>query len=92
MYRNLRIILLLLHIPQLLSTPKTGIGEKQQKSGYIDGDFIIGALFPIHERPLLNGNNDSLACGVIRERYGIQRIEAAFFAVDTINKYVVNLK
>lgn len=66
-----------------------GIGESQLESGYIDGDFIIGALFPIHEQPLLrNSSGSPLTCGRIREQYGIQRVEAAFFAIDSINKLV----
>lgn len=69
------------------NSPKSRIGESQLMSGYIDGDFIIGALFPVHEQPLLYDNEGgSLGCGRIRERYGIQRVEAALFAIDSINK------
>ncbi|XP_065222322.1 metabotropic glutamate receptor 1-like [Planococcus citri] len=81
------LVLLFFQIIQCRGSLKVpGIGEKQKRSGFIEGDFIIGALFPVHEQPLLKaGGTDPLKCGEIRERFGIQRIEAAFFAIESIN-------
>ncbi len=66
--------------------PITKIGTAQLKSGYVPGDFIIGAVFSVHERPLLSGEGDALSCGSMHEQYGIHRVESAFFAVDKINE------
>ena len=46
----------------------------------VDGDVIIGGLFPVHEKGL--GAQD---CGRINEARGIQRLEAMLFALDQIN-------
>ena len=84
---NLLSIVVLITLTQCSSSAKVpGIQELQKKSGFIAGNFIVGALFPIHEQPLLRGGTDSLKCGNIREGYGIQRIEAALFAIESINK------
>uniref|UniRef100_H3BC48 Metabotropic glutamate receptor 2 n=1 Tax=Latimeria chalumnae TaxID=7897 RepID=H3BC48_LATCH len=47
----------------------------------IDGDLVIGGLFPVHEKGA--GMED---CGKINEYRGIQRLEAMLFALDEINK------
>ncbi|XP_072328139.1 metabotropic glutamate receptor 2 [Scyliorhinus torazame] len=47
----------------------------------IEGDLVIGGLFPIHEKG--NGLED---CGRTNEQRGIQRLEAMLFALDAINK------
>lgn len=46
----------------------------------IDGDLVIGALFPVHEKG--DGMED---CGKINEERGIQRLEAMLLALDEIN-------
>ncbi|XP_005796968.1 metabotropic glutamate receptor 2-like isoform X1 [Xiphophorus maculatus] len=46
----------------------------------IDGDLVIGGLFPVHEKG--EGTED---CGKINEERGIQRLEAMLFALDEIN-------
>ncbi|XP_022098848.1 metabotropic glutamate receptor 3-like [Acanthaster planci] len=46
----------------------------------VDGNIVLGGLFPIHEK----GKNGSI-CGVINEDRGIQRLEAMLFAIDLIN-------
>ncbi|XP_035705596.1 metabotropic glutamate receptor 3 isoform X2 [Folsomia candida] len=50
---------------------------------YVDypGDFILGALFPIHRR---GSGND--VCGEIQLEDGVQLLEALLFTVDNINK------
>ncbi|XP_039617410.1 metabotropic glutamate receptor 3 isoform X3 [Polypterus senegalus] len=47
----------------------------------IDGDIVLGGLFPIHEK---GAGMDE--CGRINEDRGIQRLEAMLFAIDEINK------
>ncbi|XP_062356524.1 metabotropic glutamate receptor 2 isoform X3 [Cinclus cinclus] len=47
----------------------------------MDGDLVIGGLFPVHEKGV--GSED---CGKINEHRGIQRLEAMLFALDEINK------
>lgn len=48
--------------------------EKEQLR--IDGDFMVGALFPIHD----------CRNGQINEQDGIQILEAAVFALEEVNK------
>uniref|UniRef100_A0A8C5J806 Glutamate metabotropic receptor 2 n=1 Tax=Junco hyemalis TaxID=40217 RepID=A0A8C5J806_JUNHY len=47
----------------------------------MDGDLVIGGLFPVHEKGV--GSED---CGKINEHRGIQRLEAMLFALDEINR------
>lgn len=46
----------------------------------IDGDFVLGGLFPVHEQ----GEHGS-PCGQLSEGRGIHRVEAMLFALDKIN-------
>ncbi|XP_065222345.1 metabotropic glutamate receptor 5-like isoform X2 [Planococcus citri] len=73
--------------PLVLSL-KIELNEPQRNSAYIQGDYMIGALFSVHENPLLvkNDHYNPLACGDVLEYRGIQRVEAALFAVESINK------
>ncbi|XP_022903794.1 metabotropic glutamate receptor 5-like [Onthophagus taurus] len=61
--------------------------DDQQISAFLNGDFIIGALLPIHHQPsLINKiSGHIIKCGSIRENYGIQRVETAFQTIDKIN-------
>lgn len=87
MLQRIFIKFLLLYFLNCTSALNAGIHAPQRKAAYVDGDFIIGALFPIHHRPTpQDGPYDPLRCTTIRERYGIQRVEAALFAVDAINR------
>ncbi|CEF60194.1 Metabotropic glutamate receptor 6 [Strongyloides ratti] len=47
---------------------------------YIDGDILLGGLFPIHEA----GRNGQ-ACGRIKADQGVQRMVAMLYALDEIN-------
>ncbi|KAJ8261964.1 hypothetical protein GJAV_G00160500 [Gymnothorax javanicus] len=47
----------------------------------IEGDLVLGGLFPVHEKGL--GMDE---CGRINEDRGIQRLEAMLFAIDEINR------
>ncbi|XP_023245698.1 metabotropic glutamate receptor 1-like [Copidosoma floridanum] len=50
----------------------------------VEGDFIVGALFSVHYQPA-RGTQGPLACGEVRELYGIQRVETALWTLDDIN-------
>lgn len=54
--------------------------QKDTPSIYSDGDFIIGGLFPVHEK----GAGEE-PCGAINLERGIQRLEAMRFAVQDVN-------
>ncbi len=43
---------------------------------------MIGALIPVHEQPLLSSKK---ICGIIRDQYGVQRVEALLYMLDKIN-------
>lgn len=51
----------------------------------INGDLVLGALFPVHHAPSPKQAQKRI-CGEVREQYGIQRVEAAFKTVDEINE------
>uniref|UniRef100_A0A8C9WEZ8 Metabotropic glutamate receptor 3 n=1 Tax=Scleropages formosus TaxID=113540 RepID=A0A8C9WEZ8_SCLFO len=74
------ILLLLLVLPKGVppSLGDLGFGRKEIK---IDGDLVLGGLFPVHEKGV--GMDE---CGRINEDRGIQRLEAMLFAVDEINR------
>ncbi|XP_058814305.1 metabotropic glutamate receptor 1-like [Topomyia yanbarensis] len=60
----------------------------KRASAHISGDFIIGVLFSVHHLPRQKrtGPNHFLACGEVREHYGIQRSEVTFKTIDEINQ------
>ncbi|KAL0267828.1 UNVERIFIED_CONTAM: hypothetical protein PYX00_009981 [Menopon gallinae] len=45
----------------------------------INGDLILGGIFPMHEQR--NGK-----CGAVKEEKGVQRLEAMLYAMDKINR------
>uniref|UniRef100_UPI00398F3608 metabotropic glutamate receptor 2 n=1 Tax=Pristiophorus japonicus TaxID=55135 RepID=UPI00398F3608 len=73
-----RALLHLLLQAVLASSSNSPSGKKEIA---IEGDLVIGGLFPVHEKG--NGLED---CGRINEHRGIQRLEAMLFALDAINK------
>ena len=48
----------------------------------VEGDFTIGALFPVHESPA----EGLTTCGSILEQYGMQRVEVALWTIKKLNK------
>ncbi|XP_033880106.1 metabotropic glutamate receptor 3-like [Acipenser ruthenus] len=62
----------------LLSLSDSNYVRKEIK---IEGDLVLGGLFPIHEK---GAGMDE--CGRINEDRGIQRLEAMLFAIDEINR------
>ncbi|XP_075470150.1 metabotropic glutamate receptor 4 isoform X4 [Ascaphus truei] len=60
-----------------LGKPK---GPPHMNSVRIDGDLILGGLFPVHGR-----GSDGRACGELKKEKGIHRLEAMLYALDRIN-------
>lgn len=69
-----------------IPSPSNGIPSSSSRRvvAAIPGDLVVGALFPVHHAPILK-HAHTRQCTEIREQYGIQRIEASFFTIDTIN-------
>ncbi|XP_043238837.1 metabotropic glutamate receptor-like [Amphibalanus amphitrite] len=63
------LLLLLLLVPPALG----------QHSVLLDGDLVLGGLFPVHEK------GDGTPCSAKLYNRGLQRLEAMLFAVDRIN-------
>ncbi|XP_067907482.1 glutamate receptor, metabotropic 2a [Heterodontus francisci] len=79
MARPLQLTLLHLLLQVIILTSSNSPSGKKEIA--IEGDLVIGGLFPVHEKG--NGLED---CGRINEQRGIQRLEAMLFALDAINK------
>ncbi|XP_041047810.1 glutamate receptor, metabotropic 2a [Carcharodon carcharias] len=79
MSHSLQLTLLHLLLQMILSISSNLPSGKKEIA--IEGDLVIGGLFPVHEKG--NGLED---CGRINEQRGIQRLEAMLFALDAINK------
>jgi metabotropic glutamate receptor 1 len=83
---RLNLYLLLILILALVVLLTNGRISKR-KQIRIEGDLMIGALLPVHEsfvtEPIDIGSKPE--CGVIRDQYGIQRVESLFYILDKIN-------
>ncbi|XP_043243167.1 metabotropic glutamate receptor-like [Amphibalanus amphitrite] len=64
--------------PWLLAAVLVGAALAQH-SVLLDGELILGGLFPVHER------GEHAPCGPKLYNRGLQRLEAMLFAVDRIN-------
>uniref|UniRef100_A0A8C5APK3 Glutamate metabotropic receptor 8 n=1 Tax=Gadus morhua TaxID=8049 RepID=A0A8C5APK3_GADMO len=58
----------------------------ERRQGYahsvrLDGDIVLGGLFPVHAR-----GDRGAPCGELKKEKGIHRLEAMMFAIDLINK------
>lgn len=51
----------------------------------MDGDIILGALFPIHREPSILGSF-TRQCGPVWEQYGMHRFEVLLRTLDRINR------
>lgn len=83
------ITILLFSMLQLSEFSSPTSNQEKPLSAFLNGDFIIGALFPVHHQPSSKKRPVSslgIKCGEIRELYGIQRVEVTFQTLDRINK------
>ncbi|XP_052132964.1 metabotropic glutamate receptor 4-like [Frankliniella occidentalis] len=69
----------LLVLVVLLMAPGPGAAT-HKKLIRIDGDIILGGIFPMHEHEHKTGG-----CGAVKEEKGVQRLEAMLYALDAIN-------
>lgn len=89
MFHVMLLILITFQVETLepgMSNFNAAVVENLSRTGYIEGDFMIGALFPVHSPPSTTENGDPLKCNAINGSEGIELVEAAFYAIDTINK------
>lgn len=56
--------------------------EVERKLLRLNGDIILGGIFPMHEQ--ISGRAD-FPCGAVKEEKGMQRLEAMLYAIDEIN-------
>ncbi|XP_067111120.1 LOW QUALITY PROTEIN: glutamate receptor, metabotropic 8a [Osmerus mordax] len=82
--------LLPLASPQRIADPQAaaaaaaaagGAAPEYAHSIRLDGDIILGGLFPVHSR-----GERGVPCGELKKEKGIHRLEAMMFAIDLINK------
>ncbi|KAL1454712.1 hypothetical protein MTO96_027839, partial [Rhipicephalus appendiculatus] len=57
----------------------------RRQTGSIPGEFVIDALFPVHQPPDAK-NAHTRTCGEVREHFGIQCVEASLQVIDDINR------
>ncbi|CAB1345747.1 unnamed protein product [Coregonus sp. 'balchen'] len=73
------------HSPPLrrITDPAIGTAPNQEYAHSIrlEGDIILGGLFPVHSR-----GGGGVPCGELKKEKGIHRLEAMMFAIDLINK------
>ncbi|KAJ3612260.1 hypothetical protein NHX12_020536, partial [Muraenolepis orangiensis] len=58
-----------------------GAAPEYAHSVRLDGDIVLGGLFPVHAR-----GDRGAPCGELKKEKGIHRLEAMMFAIDLINK------
>ncbi|KYN16204.1 Metabotropic glutamate receptor 7 [Trachymyrmex cornetzi] len=58
-------------------------GEDGSKLIRIDGDIILGGIFPMHEQ--VASSIGQSPCGAVKEEKGVQRLEAMLYILDQIN-------
>ncbi|XP_050297132.1 metabotropic glutamate receptor 5-like isoform X2 [Anthonomus grandis grandis] len=80
-------MVLLLDVVNIIFGDPSGFEGNERTYAYVGGDFIIGALYPLHYPPRKNHISSlGIKCGEIREQYGIQRVEVTLQTLDDINK------
>ncbi|KPP80163.1 hypothetical protein Z043_100200 [Scleropages formosus] len=65
----------------LLTSMQKTEAQEHAHSIRLDGDIILGGLFPVHAR-----GDRGVPCGELKKEKGIHRLEAMLFAIDQINK------
>uniref|UniRef100_A0A8C2AM74 Glutamate receptor, metabotropic 8a n=1 Tax=Cyprinus carpio TaxID=7962 RepID=A0A8C2AM74_CYPCA len=79
-FRSLLLLFLCYWFPVSLQRVETPPVEYAH-SIRLDGDIILGGLFPVHSR-----GERGVPCGELKKEKGIHRLEAMLFAIDLINK------
>jgi metabotropic glutamate receptor 1 len=80
--------LLLIGLALILNYRATSGEVYKRKKIVQHGDLMIGALVPVHEQPSFRDDDKSSSkrkCGIIRDQYGVQRVEALLYMLDKIN-------
>ncbi|XP_036373360.1 metabotropic glutamate receptor 8 isoform X2 [Megalops cyprinoides] len=65
----------------LLTSMQRTEAQEHAHSIRLEGDIILGGLFPVHAR-----GDRGVPCGELKKEKGIHRLEAMLFAIDLINK------
>ncbi|EMP38530.1 Metabotropic glutamate receptor 8 [Chelonia mydas] len=65
----------------ILSMMQRTHGQEYAHSIRLDGDIILGGLFPVHAK-----GDRGVPCGELKKEKGIHRLEAMLYAIDQINK------
>ncbi|XP_039617102.1 metabotropic glutamate receptor 8 isoform X1 [Polypterus senegalus] len=65
----------------LLTAMQTSDAQEHAHSIRLEGDIILGGLFPVHSR-----GERGVPCGELKKEKGIHRLEAMLYAIDQINK------
>ncbi|KAF3843911.1 hypothetical protein F7725_015959 [Dissostichus mawsoni] len=76
------LVALLHHLPEAGVLADSQLPQQEfAHSIRLDGDIILGGLFPVHSR-----GDRGVPCGELKKEKGIHRLEAMLFAIDLINK------
>ncbi|KAE8616016.1 hypothetical protein XENTR_v10008693 [Xenopus tropicalis] len=75
------ILFLTMYILGISSMMQTTNGQEYAHSIRVEGDIILGGLFPVHAR-----GERGVPCGDLKKEKGIHRLEAMMYAIDQINK------
>ncbi|KAG7210717.1 hypothetical protein KM043_012217 [Ampulex compressa] len=62
---------------------RKGLDEDGSKLIRINGDIILGGIFPMHEQ--VASSMGQSPCGAVKEEKGMQRLEAMLYVLDEIN-------
>ena len=63
------------------TSTKFSVSGKPSRGVQLNGDVILGGLFPVHAK----SQSQDIPCSKKVYNRGIQRLEAMLYAVDTIN-------
>ena len=69
----------------LLQTVSTHSTTAKRDVGYYEGDLLLAAFFPIHERADMLLDPNHVVCGALKQEDSIQLLEAFFYALDHVN-------